>query len=43
MYIRDEANMLEGNINRMCVTNNVEELQDMYKWTKAIVVYIESM
>lgn len=29
--IRHEEDMLKGNINRMCVTDDVKELNDMYK------------
>ena len=30
--IFDLTKMLEGNINRMCVTNDEEELLSMYNW-----------
>ncbi len=29
-----EIDMLQGNINRMCVTSDIEELQRMYKVAK---------
>lgn len=30
--IRDEEDMLKGNINRMCVCDDIKELEDMYSW-----------
>ena len=27
-----EADMLEGNINRMCITSDLKELKKMYKY-----------
>ncbi len=32
--IINEADMLKGNINRMCVTDNIEELKRMYEVAK---------
>lgn len=32
--------MLEGNISRMCVTNDLNELSDMYKYAKDRLVAI---
>lgn len=29
-----EIDMLRGNINRICVTDNVEEIERMYKFAK---------
>lgn len=30
--IRHEEDMLKGNINRMCVADDIKELEDMYNW-----------
>jgi hypothetical protein len=32
--IRNEIAMLQGNINRMCVTTDEKELNDMRDWAK---------
>jgi hypothetical protein len=32
--IRSEIDMLQGNINRMCVTTDEKELKDMRDWAK---------
>ncbi|MGP1505158.1 MAG: hypothetical protein ACTTIR_06020 [Eggerthia catenaformis] len=32
--LNNEVDMLEGNINRMCVTSDLEELVRMYKFAK---------
>lgn len=29
-----EVDMLRGNINRMCITDDEKELEDMYKYAK---------
>ena len=39
-YIRNTKDMLNGNINRMCVTTDIKELNDMYK---AALVKIENI
>lgn len=28
----NELDMLQGNINRMCITDNIGELRSMYMW-----------
>ena len=30
--IRNEEDMLKGNINRMCICDDIKELEDMYNW-----------
>ena len=32
--INNEVDMLNGNINRMCITSDLEELVRMYKFAK---------
>jgi hypothetical protein len=32
--LREEIRMLEGNINRICVTDDLEEVNAMYDWAK---------
>lgn len=33
--IDEQMDLLKGNINRMCVTDSLEELRDMDRWAKA--------
>jgi len=33
IYNGVEVDLIKGNINRMCVADNIEELVDMYQWT----------
>ena len=33
--IDEQIGLLKGNINRMCVTDSLEELRDMDRWAKA--------
>ena len=35
--------MLQGNINRMCVTHNMKELNDMRTWAEARIAEIFEM
>lgn len=32
--INNEVDMLNGNINRMCITSDLKELEKMYKFAK---------
>ena len=32
--LNNETNMLAGNINKMCLTNKLEELEKMYEFAK---------
>ena len=32
--LSNEIDMLNGNINRMCVTNQLKELTEMYEWAE---------
>lgn len=41
--IRNTEDMLKGNINRMCVTSDVEELRDMFNYAKRKILHIYDM
>ncbi len=41
--IDEQADLLKGNINRMCVTDNLEELRTMDRWAKARINQIVSI
>jgi hypothetical protein len=32
--VRNESDMLKGNINRMCITDDIEEINRMYEVAK---------
>lgn len=33
-HYRNEMDMLQGNINRICVTSDISEIERMYEWAK---------
>ena len=41
--INEQTDLLKGNINRMCVTDNLEELRTMDHWAKARIAQIVSI
>ena len=41
--IDEQRDLLRGNINRMCVTDSLEELRDMNRWAKARINQITSI
>lgn len=41
--IRNTEDMLKGNINRMCVTNDIKELRDMCNHAKRWIQHIYDM
>jgi hypothetical protein len=41
--IRNTEDMLKGNINRMCVTNDIKELRDMCNHAKRRIQHIYDM
>lgn len=32
--LRNEINMLQGNINRICISDDIEEIKKMYEFAK---------
>lgn len=41
--LKNELDMLQGNINRMCVTDDEEELLSMQEWAKTRIDRIYSL
>lgn len=41
--LKNELDMLQGNINRMCVTDDEEELLSMQEWAKMRIDTIYSL